>query len=186
MRSLPTLLLTGGPAAGKTVTGRALAEATPRCAYIDVDDLRQLVRNGGAPPWAGEMGRAQHLLGVRNAAALAENFTRDGFTVTMSDVIDAELLATYRRLVPGVVVIKLSIDVGTARVRARMRPISLTETEFETLHRQQQCPLEVDDEVVVSAMTPDEQVAAVLAAWIRCRDRGPRVQRGRGRRDRLC
>ena len=164
---LPPLLLTGGPAAGKTVTGRALAEATPRCAYIDVDDLRQLVKNGGAPPWAGEQGRAQHLLGVRNAAVLVENFTRDGFTVTMSDVIDAELLATYRRLVPALVVIRLLIDLPTARVRARTRPVYLTEDEFETLHRQQRTPLEVDHEVVVSSMTPEEQVAAVQAAWTR-------------------
>lgn len=169
MRLLPPLLLTGGPAAGKTMTGRALATATPRGSYIDVDDLRQLVRNGGAPPWAGEVGRAQHLLGVRNAAALALNFSRAGFIVTMSDVIDAELLATYRRMVPGVMVIRLTIDVGTARVRARTRPVYLTDEEFEKLHRQQQHPLEVDDEVAVSSMTPDEQVAAVQAAWTRRR-----------------
>ena len=161
------MLLTGGPAAGKTVTGRALAEATPRCAYIDVDDLRQLIKNGGAPPWAGEQGRAQHRLAVRNAAVLVENFTRDGFTATMSDVIDAELLETYRRLVPGVVVIRLSIDLATARVRARTRPVYLTEDEFETLHSQQRKPLEVDHEVVVSSMTPEEQVSAVQAVWTR-------------------
>lgn len=167
MRLLPPLLLTGGPAAGKTVTGRALAEATPRCVYLDVDDLRQLVKNGGAAPWAGEQGRAQHFLGVRNAAVLAENFTRDGFTVTMSDVIDAELLATYRRLVPGLVVIRLLIDLPTARERARSRPVYLTEDEFETLHRQQRKPLEVDHEMVVSSMTPEEQVSAVHTAWKR-------------------
>ena len=142
-----------------------MAEVTPRCAYIDVDDLRQLIKNGGAPPWAGEQGRAQHLLAVRNAAVLVANFTRDGFTVTMSDVIDAELLATYRRSVPGVVVIRLLIDLPTARVRARTRPVYLTEDEFETLHSQQRKPLEVDHEMVVSSMTPEEQVAAVQAAW---------------------
>lgn len=83
----------------------------------------------------------------------------------MSDVIDAELLETYRRLVPGVVVIRLSIDLPTARVRARTRPVYLTEDEFETLHSQQRTPLAVDHEVVVSSMTPEEQVSAVQAAW---------------------
>ena len=92
---------------------------------------------------------------------LVENFIRDGFTVTMSDVIDAELLATYRRLVPGLVVFRLLMDLPTARVRARTRPVYLTEDEFETLHRQQRQPLAVDHEVVVSFMTPEEQVAAV-------------------------
>jgi dephospho-CoA kinase len=78
MPAFRPLLLTGGPAVGKTVTARVLAESTVRCAYIDVDDVRQLVKNGGAAPWDGEEGRAQHMLGVRNAAALAANFRADG------------------------------------------------------------------------------------------------------------
>lgn len=40
------LVLTGGPAVGKTTTARPLAEALPRAAFIDVDDLRQLVVAG--------------------------------------------------------------------------------------------------------------------------------------------
>jgi len=53
---LPPLLLTGGPAVGKTVTARALAETTYRCAYLDVDDIRQLIKNG-APPLRGPVPR---------------------------------------------------------------------------------------------------------------------------------
>jgi len=60
---LPPLLLTGGPAAGKTVTARFLAETTPRTGYLDVDDIRQLVKNGGAAPWDGTEGKAQQVLG---------------------------------------------------------------------------------------------------------------------------
>ena len=85
---LPPLLLTGGPAAGKTVTARFLAETTPRTGYLDVDDIRQLVKNGGAAPWDGTEGKAQQVLGVRNAAALARNFAGAGFNVTITDVID--------------------------------------------------------------------------------------------------
>ncbi len=96
---------------------------------------------------------------------LVDNFTRDGFTVTMSDVIDAALLATYRRLVPGLVVVRLLIDLPTVRQRARTRPVYLTEDEFETLHRQQRKPLAVDREIVVSSMTHEEQVSAAQAAW---------------------
>jgi shikimate kinase len=37
------LILTGGPAVGKTTCGRALAVERDRAAYIDVDDIRQLI-----------------------------------------------------------------------------------------------------------------------------------------------
>lgn len=133
MPALRPLLLTGGPAVGKTVTARALAESTARCAYIDVDDVRQLVQTGCAAPWDGEEGRAQHLLGVRNAAALAANFSAGGFNVTMSDVIDAELLHLYRELVPGVMVIRLSITRAMAHARAQSRRVYLTDQEFRNL-----------------------------------------------------
>ncbi len=36
-------LLTRGPAVGKTTRGRALAVERDRAAYIDVDDIRQLI-----------------------------------------------------------------------------------------------------------------------------------------------
>ncbi|GAA1565859.1 hypothetical protein GCM10009804_23180 [Kribbella hippodromi] len=161
------LLLTGGPAVGKTVTGRGLAQSTERCAYIDVDDVRQLVKSGGAAPWEGEEGRAQHVLGVRNAAALAANFSADGFNVTMSDVIDAELLRLYRELVPDIMVIRLSISHAMARARAQTRRVYLTDQEFETLHRQQLPPLETDVDIEVSALALDAQIDAVRAAWLR-------------------
>ena len=37
------LILTGGPAGGKTTRGRARAVERDRAAYIDVDDIRQLI-----------------------------------------------------------------------------------------------------------------------------------------------
>jgi dephospho-CoA kinase len=37
------LILTGGPAVGKTTFGRALAVERDRAAYIDMDDIRQLI-----------------------------------------------------------------------------------------------------------------------------------------------
>ena len=43
------LILTGGPAVGKATCGRALAVERDRAAYIDVDDIRQLI--------VGELGR---------------------------------------------------------------------------------------------------------------------------------
>ena len=165
MPALRPLLLTGGPAVGKTTTGRALAQATERCAYIDVDDVRLMVRNGGVAPWEGAAGAAQHRLGIRNAAALAANFTDAGFTVILSDVVTPDLLNTYRELVPELVTIRLTCDLPTARARARTRPAYLTASQFEMLHRQQTERFEPDSEVDVSGMTPHAQVDAVGRQW---------------------
>jgi chloramphenicol 3-O-phosphotransferase len=162
---LRPLLLTGGPAAGKTVTGRALADMTPRTAYVDVDDLRQLVRTDAAAPWAGAEGAAQHLLGIRNAAALAANFADAGFNVIVTDVIGPDTLRAYRDLLPGVVVVRLAVSVEEAERRARTRPVYLTDEEFRMLHRQQAGPLAVDHELDVTRLDRSTQLRAVRDLW---------------------
>ena len=167
MPALRPLLLTGGPAVGKSVTARSLAESTARCAYIDADDVRQLVKNGSAAPWEGGAGRAQHVLGARNVAALAANFTAAGFHVTMSDVIDTGLLRLYRQKIPGLMVIRLSISFAMAQARAQTRQVHLTDQEFETLHRQQLAPLEPDGDIDVTLLALDEQIEVLRAIWLR-------------------
>ena len=165
MTALPPLLLTGGPAVGKTTTARALAETTERCAYIDVDDVRQMIKNGGVAPWKDEEGRAQHVLGIRNAAALVANFTDAGLNVILSDVVTQDLLNFYRDLVPNLVAVRLTCDLSTARARATSRPVYLTAAEFEMLHHQQAEPLDTDSELDVSVMTLEAQVDAVGRWW---------------------
>jgi predicted kinase len=167
---LPPLLLTGGPAVGKTVTGRALAKTTPRTAYVDVDDIRQLVRNGGAAPWDGSDGVAQQLLGVRNAAALAHNFSANGFNVTLTDVVDARTLPVYRQLLPDALVVLLDVALDEAWRRARTRRVYLTDAEFETIHRQQAQPLAVDHRIDVTCLDQGELLDRVRKLWNK---RGP-------------
>jgi hypothetical protein len=58
------LVLTGGPAVGKSATARLVALSRPLAAVIDVDEIRQLVISGHAAPWEGQEGRRQHRLGV--------------------------------------------------------------------------------------------------------------------------
>lgn len=162
---MPPLLLTGGPAVGKTTTARALAEAIPRTAYLDVDELRQLVRNGHAAPWDGAEGIAQQTLGIRNAAALARNFLTAGFTVTISDVATSATLALYRELLPTVVVIQLTAPLEEARRRSRTRPVHLSDEEFEALHANQSGVGPIDHRLDVAHLGQDEQAAQVRALW---------------------
>lgn len=160
------LVLTGGPAVGKTTCGRALAGERPRAAYIDVDDVRQLVVSGGASPWAGVEGRDQHVLGVRNATALASNFLHGGFDVVIADVLSPTTARIYREALPGCLVVHLQISLAGASRRAATRPVYLTADEFDALHRADaECPPESDVVLQVDGMTVEDQLTALRAVW---------------------
>lgn len=75
------LLLSGGPAVGNTTCARALAGAQERAAYIDSDDIRQLIVAGASTLWSGPDGRAQHALAAHNTANLARNLSGAGLAI---------------------------------------------------------------------------------------------------------
>ncbi len=160
------LVLTGGPAVGKTVTGRALAASRPRAAFIDVDDVRQLVVAGGEPPWRGEEGRAQQTLGVLNAGCLARRFVGAGFDVVVVDVLTPRTAELYRRELRGCVVVHLVVSPREAARRAATRPAWLTADEFDALHRADRAaPPAADHRLDVTQLSAEEQVAAVERVW---------------------
>ncbi|MFJ3385379.1 MULTISPECIES: hypothetical protein [unclassified Curtobacterium] len=159
------LILSGGPAVGKTTCARALAVSQERAAYLDGDDIRQLVVSGAATPWSGPEGQAQHELAARNTAALARNLLADGFTVTASDVVTAEVLPVYRAQLPECFIVHLAIGLDEARARATTRPMYITDEEFELLHRITATPPAVDLVIDVTGMTVEEQVDRIRDAW---------------------
>lgn len=160
------LLLTGGPAVGKTTCGRALAKDVARGAYIDVDDVRQLVVAGAEPLWAGPEGQAQHMLGASNASALAANFLAAAFDVTIADVLTPATARIYRDLLPGCLIVHLRISLAGARRRAATRTVHLTDAEFEMLHRNDVAdPPEADVVFHVEGMSVDEQVDQLRRLW---------------------
>lgn len=164
----PALVLTGPPAVGKSTTGRAVAQTRERGAFVDVDDVRQLVVVGGAAPWDGEEGRRQQRLGVRNACALAAAFLDAGIEVVVADVLTAETIGLCRELLPGCVVVHLQVPLEEARRRAATRPRWLTDQEFLMLHRADAAAaLGADHVLDVRHLTVDEQVRAVESLW-RC------------------
>ncbi|WIB61865.1 hypothetical protein DEJ13_08540 [Curtobacterium sp. MCLR17_007] len=159
------LVLSGGPAVGKTTCGRALAATHDRAAYIDGDDIRQLVVTGAATLWSGPEGQAQHELAVRNTAALAMNLLADGFVVTASDVVTADVLPVYREQLPDCFIVHLAITLNAARARAATRPVYITDEEFELLHRITAAPPAVDLVIDVTDMTVEQQIGRVRDAW---------------------
>lgn len=162
----PPLIVTGGPAAGKTTTGRTLARSLPRAAFINADDIRQLIVGGAAAAWEGAAGEQQMDLAARNVAALARNFHDDGFDVVIADVLDPSTVKTYRRHLPDIVMVHLVVSFDEAQRRAATRGMWLTDEEFTWLHqRDKKHPPAVDVRLDVDGLNLPAQVAAVRDAW---------------------
>jgi predicted kinase len=161
------LVLTGGPAVGKSTIGNLLARRRARAAVVDVDDVRQLVVSGAAAPWDGSEGVAQQRMGVENACGLARTFHREGFEVVIADVLTPETLLLYRRLLPGCICVRLYVSPQEARHRAGTRKVYLTDAEFEILHAQDRNnPPSADYHLDATRFDVEEQVAAVQTIWM--------------------
>ncbi len=162
----PPLVLTGPPAVGKSSAARSLAASRGRCAVIEVDDLRQLVRVGAAAPWDGDAGARQRLLGVRNACALAANFLAEDIDVVITDVLNPDTAAVYRELLPGCRVVRLSAPLDEARRRDATRAQWLTAAEFDAMHRDAaRRPPPANVTVDVGSLDPSQQAAAIERCW---------------------
>ncbi len=163
---LPPLLLTGGPAAGKSTTAQQLAVTRPRAAVIDVDDIRQLIVSGHAAPWEGAAGAWQQRLGVQNACDVARRFLGEGIEVVMADVLTTRTLQLYRSLLPRLLVVRLRLSLTEAQRRATLRPVHLTEREFENLHATQAATDPLVEVVDVERMDFRDQVDTVMRIWM--------------------
>lgn len=151
---------------GKTTCGRALAAELARGAYIDVDDVRQMVVAGAAAPWEGPEGKAQQALGATNACALARNFRTAGFDVTIADVLTPATAQLYRTALPDCLIVHLRISLEHARRRAATRTVYLTDAEFELLHRQDAAhPPDADAVLDVDELTIDQQLRQIRQLW---------------------
>ncbi|SDR91817.1 hypothetical protein SAMN04488543_0746 [Friedmanniella luteola] len=163
---LRPLVLTGGPAVGKSTCARLLAEALPRAAVVDADDVRQLVVAGAAAPWQGHEGQVQHALGAQNAAGLARGLHGAGFAVVVADVVTPATAAVYRVGLPGCLLVHLRISQAGARRRAATRTVHLTDAEFVLLHDWQAAdPPRADVVLDVDGLSLAEQVAEVRRLW---------------------
>lgn len=162
---LRPLILSGGPAAGKTTCGRRLAEELPRAAFVDADDIRQLVVSGEEALWRGDEGEAQLRLGSLNAAAIARNFGAAGFATVIADIVTPASLPVYREHLPDAFVVHLRISLAEAWRRARTRRVYLTDDEFEALHALLADPPPVDLVLDVDGLRFSDQLGALRDAW---------------------
>ena len=93
-------VISGGPGAGKTTVSRALLQHFPLGLHLPIDDLRDFVVSGHAPPRLDhppEAARQFHLART-SAAQTARLYAEAGFTVAVDDVLwpaDLNVLQRY-------------------------------------------------------------------------------------------
>ena len=145
----------------------ALARSARVGAMIDVDDVRHFVVAGHAAPWEGADGLKQQQLGVENACALARRFLRAGVEVVLADLVTPTTAPLYRRGLADLRIVRLQLPLDEARRRARLRPVYLTEREFDELHKLEvSSAYDVDAVLDVGHLAFPEQLRAVADLWM--------------------
>jgi hypothetical protein len=154
-------LLTGPPACGKnTISHLYAVQHSGRCAVIDGDLVRWMLRQPHKAPWEGEEGRWQHELGAKHSCLLAASFAREGCEVLMLDVVDDGLAAQYRQhLAPQALrIVRLLPTWEETLRRLNGRPHSVTESEARMLYEGQLALRGFDFTLDNSQLSPDEVV----------------------------
>ena len=164
---MPVLILTGPPASGKNTVGSALAEQREKCALIDVDLLRWMLRKPHIAPWQGEEGIIQAKLGIENACTLSARFSAYGCDVVVLDFLWPYSLEIYRNQLgnSGLTVVRLMPSLSTCLERNRSRGQWLKDDEVVMLYKSIE-ELEGLDQNIENSHLPAYEVAAMLSAYL--------------------
>lgn len=130
------VIISGPAAAGKDTTAKLLGEQVERSALISVDDLREFVVNGYAPPWDKKDGKEQLILGATNAIGMAQNFMARGFIPIITDVLGVEITAIYEKAFPESdrLIVTLLPTLEECLARNKSRGDGFPESRLKYLH----------------------------------------------------
>lgn len=161
---LPITILTGPAASGKNSIAQIYAtQFRERCAVIDVDQVRWMLRQPHAAPWDEPEGLAQHRLGVHHACLLAKSFVDEGYETVILDVLWADLPEQYRRELGGYAlrIVRLLPTLEESLRRLHARPPSISDDEARWVYDTQESLTDFDYSLDNTYMTVD-----VAARWL--------------------
>lgn len=160
----PVTILTGPAAAGKNTIAHLYAtQFCDRCAVIDVDLVRWMLRQPHRAPWEGEEGLNQHRLGAKHASLLARSFVAEGCEVVVLDVVWADLSILYRRELADCTcrIVRLLPSWDETLNRLHNRSHSINDAEARWVYDTQAQLTDYDYSVDNSSMS-----AEAAAAWL--------------------
>src|SRR5215217_7499168 len=152
-------ILTGPAAAGKNTIGHHYATRfCERCAVIDGDVVRWMLRQPHLAPWNGPEGLHQHRLGVKHACMLARSFVGEGYEVVLLDVVWADLAQVYRQELDGFSprIVRLMPSWDEALKRLHERSHSITDAEARWVYDTQVALQDFDHSVDNTLMSAEE------------------------------
>jgi len=157
-QSAPIFIITGTPGAGKSSVAVALMRRFPFGLHIPVDDLREWVVSGIAPPvpvWTEETSR-QFRLARQAAAQMARLYADTGFAVAIDDVIlPAEVQELFEAPLLGYPVHKVLLR--PALETALRRNAERANKAFDTL---------ILDDVIRRLHTAMDERAYAKSGWL--------------------
>ncbi len=162
----PITILTAPAAAGKNTIAHIYAtQFCDRCAVIDVDVVRAMLRQPHVAPWDGTQGLEQHRLGVKHACMLAKSFQAEAYEVVVLDVVWDDLGQLYRRELADryTRIVRLMPTWGESLQRLHTRPHSITDAEAQWVYATQQSLQDYDYTLDNTTLSP-EAVAGWLAS----------------------
>lgn len=162
-------LLTGPAASGKNTVAHLYATRfCERCAVIDGDVVRAMLRQPHAAPWEGDEGLRQHRLGARHVALLARSFAAQGYEVVALDVLWADLPQIYRAELAGLTlkIVRLMPRWDVALARLHERPPSISDDEARWVYETQTALRDYDLSIDNSEQSA-EATAAELGKLLR-------------------
>ncbi len=123
------VFVTGAPGSGKTTIAKGVAEHFPLGAHLQVDQLREIIVSGFAPPgdeWTDDS-EAQFRLARRSATFLAQLYAADGISFVIDDVcVPGHFVDHYAELFSDPttrkVLLKPSLPALIARLEQRAGP----------------------------------------------------------------
>jgi hypothetical protein len=157
------LILTGPTAAGKNTVGKLLAYQRQRCAVVDFDLVRAMFVQPHQPPWIGEEGKSQQLLGVSHVCNLAEGFAKAGWEVIILDVLSKETASLYRHLLQNVnlQIVQLLPAFSELKGRFYERGACLTNDELKMVYEEQCRYLDYDLRIDNTDVLPERVVEMI-------------------------
>ena len=166
------LILTGPSGAGKNTIATVLARVAPRCAVVDVDQVRGMFAHPRRAAWQGEEGHSQQILSAEIMVGIAARFALQGWSTVLLETLSDETAGLYRQGLagPGTTIVRLLPAWAEVMRRFRERERRegrrrMTDEEIRLVYDGQVALRTFDLSIDTSAASPEAAAGELMGMW---------------------